>query len=79
MRILVTALHAAVAVVIDRAVADVVTVHEIDNVGNSLRIVCGIAVDLHIKYMATACQFMIRSLYFGLVARGAFVVDRHMI
>ena len=78
-RILVSAVHAAVAVMVDRAVTDVVSVHESYDVGNSLGIVGSVAVDLNIENMSAACEFMIWSLDFGFMLRRTVVVDRHMI
>ena len=65
--ILVTAAHAAVAVVVYRAVAYVVLVYQVNNVSYRLRIVGGIAVNLYIEYVAAAGQFVVWCLYFGLV------------
>lgn len=63
--ILIAAIHASVAVVVDRAVADVVAVHQLDNVGNGLRIVGGVTVDLYIEDVASASQFVIRCFNFS--------------
>ena len=35
LRVLISAVHAAVAVMVDGSIADVVPVHQIDNIGNS--------------------------------------------
>ena len=77
--ILMAAVHAAVAVVVDGAVSDVVAVHEVYDVGYCLWIVCGVAVYFHIEYMAAACELVVGRFYFGLVAWRAVVVDGHMI
>ena len=66
-RILIAAVHASVAVVVYRAIADVVLVHEVDDIGYGLGVVSGIAVDFHIEYMTAACEFVIRRLDLGLV------------
>ena len=39
----------------------------------------GVTVDFDIEYVAAACQGMIGSLDFSLVARRAVVVHRHMV
>ena len=61
--ILIAATHATVAVVVYRAVAYIVLVHQVDYVGYGLWIVCGVSVYLHIEYMAAAGQLMIRGFY----------------
>lgn len=78
-RILIAAVHASVAVVVYRAIAYVVLVHEIDDIGYGLRIVSGVAVYLHVEYMTASGEFVIRGLNLGLVSGRAVVVDRHMI
>ena len=65
--VLVAAVHAAVAVVVDRAVAHVVLVHEIHDIGNRLGVVGGITVNLDIEDVSATSQFVIRSLDLGLV------------
>ena len=67
--VLISAVHAAVAVVVHRAVAYVVAVHQVDNVGDCLRVVGGIAVDFHIKYVAASGQFVVGTFDFGFMAR----------
>lgn len=79
LRVLISAVHASVAVMVDGSIADVVPVHQIDNIGNSLGVVGGITIDLHIEYMASACQLMIWSFNFCLVTRRAMIIDRNMI
>ena len=65
--ILVTAVHTAVAIVIHRAVAYVVLVHQIDNIHNRLRVVCRIAINLDVEDVTTASEVVIGSLNLGLV------------
>ena len=79
LRILVAAVHAPVAVVVDGAIADIITVHHIHDIGYRLGIVRGVAVDLHVEDMTAAGQFMIRSFDLGLVAWRASVVDGYVI
>ena len=79
LSVFISAVHAAVAVMVDRGVTDVVLVHKVDNIGNRLRIVGCIAVNLHIEYMTTASQVVIRSLDFSLMARRTMIVDRDMV
>ena len=77
--VFVAALHAAVAVMVDRAVADVVFVHQVDDVRDGLGIVGGVAVDLDVEDVAAAGQLVIGRLDFSLMLGRALVVDRHMI
>ena len=65
--VLVAAVHAAVAVMVHGAIADVVFVHEVYNVGHGFGIVCGVPVNLHVEYMASACEGMVGSLHLGFV------------
>ena len=65
--ILISAVHTAVAVVVYRAVADVILVHQIDDIHNCLRVVCSVAVNLDVEDVATTSQFVIRSLNLRLV------------
>ena len=67
--ILVTAIHAAVARMIYRTIADVELVHHVHDVHHSLGIVGGITVYLHIEDMSACGESMIRSLYLCLVQR----------
>ena len=76
--VLKAAVKAAVAVVVYRAVADVVLVHEVYNLHDGLRVVGGIAVNFYVENVACALVFVIRSLYLGLVLRGAVIVNRNM-
>ena len=69
LRILESAVHAAVAVVIDRAVTDVVSVHQVDDVHYRLRIMCCISVDLYIEDVSSSCESMVWSLDLRFVLR----------
>ena len=65
--VFVSAIHATVAVVVHRAVAYVVLVHEVYDVHYGLRIVCCIAVNLYVEDVSATCEIVVGSLYFGLV------------
>lgn len=77
--ILISAVHTAVAVVVHRTVADVVFIDKRNDVGNGLRVVGGVAVDFHIEDVATACQVVVRSFHFRLVARAAFIPNGNVV
>ena len=79
LSVFVAAFHAAVAVVVDRTVTDVVGVHKVYDVGDCLGVMGGVAVDLNIEYVAATGQLMIRAFDFRFVARRAFVINRHMV
>ena len=63
--VFVAAFHAAVAVMVDRAVADVVSVHKVDDVIDGFGVMGGVAVDFDVEDMAAAGQFVIGCLDFG--------------
>ena len=65
--ILVAAIHAAVTVVVHRAIAHVVLVHQINDMGNSLGVMGGIAIDLDIEDVAATGQLVIGSFHLGFV------------
>ena len=77
--ILISTCHAAIAVVVDRAITDIVFVHHVNNIADSIGIMSGVTVDFDIEYVAAACQGMIGSLDFSLVTWRAVVVHRHMV
>ena len=77
--VLIAAMHAAVAVVVHRAIAYVVCVHEVYDVGYGLWIVGGVAVDFHIEDVAASGEFVVGAFYFGFVAGRALVVYRHVV
>ncbi len=77
--ILITAIHAAVAVMVDRTIADIIGVHEVYDVGDGLWVVRGISIYFHIENMASSRELVIRAFYFCLMAWRAFVVHRHMV
>ena len=77
--VLIAALRAVVAVVVDRSITHVVLIHHVYDLHDALLVVGGVAVDLHIEDMAAARQFMIRSLHLGLVAWRAVIVDGYMV
>ena len=78
-RVLIAALHAAVTVVVYRAVADVVFVHQVNDIGYGFRIVGGVAVYFHIEYVTAARHLVVRSLDFRFMAGRAVVVNGDMI
>ena len=57
--ILVAAVHAAVARMVNAAVANVVLVHHIHDTHNGFGVVCGIAVNLYIEDVSAACEWMV--------------------
>ena len=61
------------------AIAHVQAVHHVNHTHDDLRVVSGVAVNLHVENMSTARQVMVGSFHLGLVAGGAFVVDGHMV
>ena len=77
--VLISAVHTPVAIMVNRAVTDIVAVHEVNNVSNSLRIMGSVAVNLNLENMAATGQLMIGSLDFRFVAGRAVVVDGHMV
>ena len=74
--VLEAAVEAAVAVVVDAAVADVVLVHQVDDLHNGLRVVGGVAVDLYIEDVTGVLVLVVRALDLGLMLRGAMIVHR---
>ena len=77
--ILVATVHAAVAIVVDRAVTHVQLIHHIHHTHNDLWVMCGITVNLHVEDMSTTRHLMIRSLYFRLVTGRALIVNRYVV
>ena len=77
--VLIAAVHAAVAVVINRAITDIILVHEVDNRRYSIGMMCCVTVDFHIKNVTATSHFVIRSFHFGFMARAAVVIYRHVI
>ena len=71
--------HAAVAVVVDRTIAHVELVHQIDHLADSLGIVGSIAINLDIEDVAAASQIVIRCLNLSLMTDRALVVNRHVV
>ncbi len=76
--VFIAAVHAAVPVVVHASIADVVAVHKVHYVHDGLRVVRGIAVNLHIEDVSALFIFMIRGLDFGLMARRAVEIDRNV-
>lgn len=77
--ILIAAIHTAVAVVVYTAIADVVLVHQVYDIHDSLWVVSGITVNLHIEDVTATGQVVIWSLDLSLVLDGALVVNRHVV
>ena len=77
--VLVSAVHAAVAVVVHAAVAHVVTIHHVYHVHDNLWVVRGVSVYLHVEDVTTTGQVMVGSFYLSLVACAALVVHGHMV
>ena len=77
--VLIAASGAVVAVMVDASVADVVSVHKVYDLCDSLFIVGGIAVDFHIEDVSAARQVVIWGLNAGLVAGRAVIVYGHMV
>ena len=77
--VLIAAIHAAVAVVVDRTVAHVVLVHQVHDIGDGFGIVGGVTVNLDIEDMSATGQLMVGSLDLGLVLGRALVIDRHVV
>ena len=77
--VFVTAVHTAVTVVVDATIAHIVFVHKVYDVGYGFGVVGGVAVNLDIEYVSAACQFVVRCLDLGLVARRAVVVYRNVV
>ena len=68
------AVHAAVTVVIDRTVSDVVSVHEVYDAHYRFRIVSRVSVDLYIEDVSSSSKFMIWSLDFSLMLWSTFII-----
>jgi hypothetical protein len=67
--ILVAAIHTAIAIVVDRAIANVIFIHQVYDILNGLRVMRGIAINLHIEDMTSAGKFVIWTLNLCLMAR----------
>ena len=65
--ILISAVHATVTVMVDRAVTDVVFVHQIYDVADSLGVMGGVAIYLYIEDVAAAGELVIGGLDLGLM------------
>ena len=77
--VLVPAVEATVAVVVNRAVSDIVLVHHVHYAHDCLGVVCGVTVNLNVEDVSTACKVMIRCFNLGLVACAALVVYWHVV
>ena len=79
LRILETAVHASVSVVVYRAVSDFVFVHEVNDGHDCLRIMGCVSVDLNVEDVSTTCECMVRTLDLRLMLRSTLVVYRDVI
>jgi hypothetical protein len=77
--VLISAVQATVTVMVHRAVANVVLVHQVNDVHDGLWVVGGITVNLNIKDVSTASNLVVRCLNLGLVLGTALVVYGHVI
>ena len=77
--ILIAAVHAAVAVVVDGAVAHVELIHHIHHAHDDLRVMGGITVDLHVEDMSATRQVVIRCLDLSLMTSRALVIHGHVV
>ena len=77
--ILVATIHTTVTVVVHRAVAHVKLVHHVHHAHDHLRIMGGVAVDLHIEDVSATRHLMIGSLHLSLMTGRALVIHGHMV
>ena len=77
--ILIAAVHTTVAVVVYRAIADIVLIHECYNIIDSLRIVCCVTIYFHIEYVTATGKFMIWGFNLRFLSRGTMIIDRNMV
>lgn len=77
--VFVATIQTAVAVMVYRAVADIVFIHHVDHLHDHFRVVGGVAVYFHIEDMAAACQCVVRGFYFCFMAGATFVIYRDMV
>jgi hypothetical protein len=77
--ILVTTVHATVAVVVHTTVAHVQLIHHVNHTHDDLWVVGGIAVNLYVEDMSATGYLVIRSLYLCLVTGRALVVHRYVV
>lgn len=66
--ILVSAVHAAVACMVDRAVSDIVGVHKVYNRRYGIGIVGRISINLHIEYMSASGECVVGCFHLSFVA-----------
>ena len=77
--VFVSAFQAAVAVVVHRAVTDVVPVHHIYYTHDDFGVVGGVAVNLHVEDVSAAGQVVVGGFYFRFMAGAALVVHGHVV
>lgn len=79
IRTLISTIHATVPVVVDRAVAHVVLVHQVYKVHDGLRVVRGVAINLDVEDMTSARQLVVWRLDACLMCSAALIVYRHVV
>ena len=77
--VLITAIQAPVSVVVNRAVADIVFIHKVDDILYGLGVMGSITVNFHIEDVAAACKLVVGTFYTGLMCGRTMIVHRHMI
>ena len=77
-RIFVAAVEAAVTIVVDGTVANVITVHHIDNLHDYFRVMGRVSIHFDIEDMASACHLVIGSFHFRLVAGATILIEGDM-
>ena len=77
--ILVAAIHTAVSVMVYRAISHVVAVHQVDDIGNGLGVVRGIAIDFDVEDVSASCERMVRTFNFSLMFGTTAEIDWDMI
>ena len=77
--ILISAIHAAVAIVVHRTIADIIFVHQIHDLHDGFGIVRSITIDFHIENMATAGKVVLRTLNLSLMTRRAVVLYGYVV
>ena len=77
--ILIAAVHATVAVVVDRAVTHVILIHKVNHIGNGLGIVSRVSIDLDVEDVTAAGQLVVGRLDFGLMLWRALVINGNVV
>ena len=77
--ILVAAVHAAVTIVVHRAIAHVQLVHHVDHAHDDLWVVGGITVNLHVEDVAATGDVVVGRLHLSLVTGRALVIHGYVV